>query len=123
MKYIGIDLVDTARLNMLLSRYESDTLGYLFSPAEQTFCRASGNQCSLAISFSGKESIGKALGTGLAGLNWYDIQVLPKQDHTLDILLQGDALKRAKNRFIKRWDGYWRLLSDTLCITVVTGLN
>lgn len=122
MMRVGIDLLEITRFKNLISRYDSDTLLYLYTAAEQKHCNFVNKEYGLAISFSGKESVGKALGVGLAGLNWFDIQIFPQGDETLDICLTGEALKLAENLLIKQWNGYWNLLSDNLCVTaVITG--
>lgn len=117
---VGIDLVDILRIEKLFLKHDARTLSYLFTTAEQVHCQQNSPHY-YALSFSAKESVGKALGVGLAGLNGYDIQVFPKADLTLQTLLSGDALKQAKQLAIIDWYGCWCFLNQTICVTTMVG--
>jgi holo-[acyl-carrier protein] synthase len=73
---LGIDVVEAARIGRLLERlpraYER-----LFSEHERTYCdRFSDRYLHYAARFAAKEAVGKALGIGIIGFVWRDIEVL-----------------------------------------------
>lgn len=118
MQGIGIDIADLKRIETLVSQYDKKTLGILYGADE--FCWFQENQQPhyYAISFSGKEAVAKALGTGIGGLHWFEICVLPLENNTFKVLLSGNALQCAERQGICHWHGYWSFLKEHLCITV-----
>ena len=50
-------------------------LGTVYTPAEIAFCR--GRVPELAVRFAAKEAVSKALGTGIMGIGWREIEILP----------------------------------------------
>ena len=74
IKAIGIDLVEIAKIERIVSRYDRQTLTLVFSPQElDTGQLAAVPEEYWALCFASKEAIGKALSTGLAEINWFDI--------------------------------------------------
>lgn len=65
----------------------------VYTDAEIRFCR--GRLPDLAARFAGKEAISKALGTGLKGISWREMEILPDQRGKPLVTLRGQALKRA----------------------------
>jgi len=99
---IGVDLVDVARVSRWLRRHDRNTLLTIFSElelAEADLHTASAFR--LAASFAIKEAVGKAFGTGLAGLNWCDITL--RTAPALSIELERTAARAAEERQIVRW--------------------
>jgi holo-[acyl-carrier protein] synthase len=88
---IGIDVVHVRRMERwhripgLLERY--------FHPQElaAALSRGSGADLSLAARFAAKESFGKALGTGLAGIVLKDIMVINQHNGRPEIQTLGTA--------------------------------
>jgi holo-[acyl-carrier protein] synthase len=73
---LGIDVTSAARIGRLLERlpraYER-----LFSEQERAYCdRFSDRYLHYAARFAAKEAVGKALGIGIIGFVWRDIEVL-----------------------------------------------
>lgn len=73
---VGIDVVEAGRLRRLLERlpraYER-----LFSPQERAYCDGFADPWPrYAARFAAKEAVGKALGIGIIGFVWRDIEVL-----------------------------------------------
>jgi holo-[acyl-carrier protein] synthase len=89
---IGVDVVHVRRLEHwktmpgLLSRF--------FHPDELStaLSRGSGSSLSLAARFAAKEALGKALGTGLAGIVLKDIMVVNRHNGRPEMVLFGTAL-------------------------------
>lgn len=73
---IGVDVVDTARLEHWVKNPKM--LARFFHPAEVAAAldRGAAAVLSLAARFAAKEAFGKALGTGMRGLVLRDIEVI-----------------------------------------------
>ena len=70
---LGFDLVEVGRLRTALSRHPR-LEQRLFTDAEVAYCHAHGDPTPhLAARFAAKESVGKALGTGVT--SWREIEV------------------------------------------------
>ncbi len=93
MYHVGIDLVEIGRVQMALSRWGDRFLQRVFTPAE---CERYRDRVpDLAARFAAKEAVMKALGTGVKGVAWRDIEVLPDEKGKPMIFLYGGARKRA----------------------------
>jgi holo-[acyl-carrier protein] synthase len=90
---VGIDVVELDRLAQVLRRHAQRFLDRVYTPAEQAFCR--GRVSELAARFAAKEATMKALGTGIRGVGWRDIEVLPNRRGKPLLLLHGRARERA----------------------------
>ncbi len=73
---IGIDIIEIDRIKEAIKR--ESFVHRVFTVSEQKYCNSRGAQCaaSYAARFAGKEAVMKALGTGLAGGSWQDIEIL-----------------------------------------------
>lgn len=71
--YPGVDLIEIARFGQACQRHPR-LLAKLFTVRELEALDS--NPSSLAARFAGKEAVLKALGTGLRGLSWHDIEIL-----------------------------------------------
>ncbi len=74
---IGNDIVETARIQAVLTRYSQRFLNRVFTSYEQDYClKRKEPALHLAGRFAAKEAIVKALGTGFSqGLTWLDIEI------------------------------------------------
>ena len=68
-------------------------LGRVYTPAELALCR--GRAPELAARFAAKEAISKALGTGLRGIGWREMEVLSDERGKPLVYLHGRAKARA----------------------------
>jgi len=75
---IGTDIVSVSRIQAAVERTGGRFLWRVFTEAERDCCRARRDpyEC-FAARFAAKEAVLKALGTGLAGCRWQDIEILP----------------------------------------------
>ena len=89
----GIDIVELDRVQRVLARHPARFLARVFTPAEVAYCR--GRVSELAARFAAKEATMKALGTGVRGVSWRDIEVLPNRRGKPLLLLHGTAAARA----------------------------
>lgn len=74
---LGIDIVETDRMESVLSRWGWRFKDRVFLPAEQRYCESKAFPCShYAGRFAVKEAVTKAFGTGVGPeLGWLDIEV------------------------------------------------
>lgn len=90
----GVDIVELDRVARVLARHPRRFLARIFTPAEAAHCR--GRVSELAARFAAKEATMKALGTGVRGVSWRDIEVLPNRRGKPLLLLHGTAAARAE---------------------------
>lgn len=75
IKGIGIDLIELERLDKAIKKNEK-FLEKIFSKAELSFIESrSYNKSTISGIFSSKEAVSKALGTGISGFDWKDIEI------------------------------------------------
>jgi len=91
---MGIDIIEIHRITRAINRWGDRFLGRVYTPAEIAFCR--GRVSELAVRFAGKEAISKALGTGLMGVSWREMEILPDRLGKPLVILHGRALARAQ---------------------------
>ncbi len=91
---VGIDTIEIPRVRRVLERYGERFLKRVFTPEEVAFCR--GRVPELAARFAAKEAVMKALGTGVRGIGWREIEVLPDGRGKPLVYLYGSAKDRAK---------------------------
>ncbi len=90
----GVDIIEISRVGDVLSRYGDRFLRRVFTEAESAYCR--GRPPNLAGRFAAKEAAMKALGTGVRGVAWRDIEVVRASSGAPSILLHGRAEARAR---------------------------
>ena len=90
----GVDIIEISRIRRVLERYSQRFLDRVFTPAEIEYCR--GRAPNLAARFAAKEATMKALGTGVRGVGWKDIEVVRAKSGAPGIKLHGRADQRAQ---------------------------
>ena len=95
----GIDIIEIKRIEKVASRYKSRFLNRIYTKHEIEYCKSRAPQ--LATRFAAKEAVMKALGTGIKGLRWKDIEVLSKRGRAPQINLRDNALSIAKKQNIE----------------------
>ena len=90
----GVDIIEIPRIQQVLDRYGQRFLDRIFTPGEIAYCR--GRAPNLAGRFAAKEATMKALGTGIRGVGWKDIEVIHEESGAPSLKLHGRAEKRAK---------------------------
>ena len=90
---VGVDMIETSRVQDVLSKHPERFLSRVFTPEEVAFCR--GRVQELAARFAAKEAVMKALGTGARSVAWKDIEILPDRRGKPLVYLYGGALERA----------------------------
>ena len=90
----GVDLIEISRIARTLERYGARFLQRIYTPGELAYCR--GRPSKLASRFAAKEATMKALGTGVRGVSWKDIEVTRAPSGAPGIRLYGRAWQRAQ---------------------------
>jgi len=101
MLSVGIDMVEIPRIARALERWGERFLRHVYTVAEQTYCR--GRVAELAARFAAKEAISKALGTGMVGILWTEMEVLGDRRGKPLVRLYGQALARAQELGLTEW--------------------
>lgn len=92
---VGVDVIEIERVRAVLRRHPERFLERVYTPGEVKHCR--GRVSELAARFAGKEAVMKALGTGVRGIGWREIEILPNRRGNPLVLLHGNALKRGES--------------------------
>lgn len=93
---IGVDVVEVARMRAALERTPS-LAQRLFTDAEH----GDGTPQRLASRFAAKEAVAKALGTGIDGFAFRDIEVVSTGDDRPTVQLHGGAAQAASDRGVR----------------------
>ena len=94
MLITGVDIIEIPRVKLVYERYTERFLKRIYTEGEIAYCR--GRAPQLASRFAAKEAVMKALGTGIRGVRWKDIEVVRKRGGPPAIKLHGTALVRAE---------------------------
>lgn len=72
----GIDLVEISRIEKIIKRWGDNFTFKIFTSWEKSYCEKRNNKYqSYAGKFAAKEALLKALGLGLRGVNWKEIEI------------------------------------------------
>jgi holo-[acyl-carrier protein] synthase len=93
----GIDMVDCARLQVMIDKHGQRFLDRVFTPLEQKYCAARKRRVEhLAGRFAAKEALLKVLGTGWrGGISWTDIEIRNDPSGKPTVRLAGKCRKVA----------------------------
>ena len=95
MNYVGVDIIEIARIEKAINRWEKAFFDRVYTELELRLCRK--RPSSLAARFAGKEAVMKALGTGARGISWREIEILAEPSGKPIVRLHGKAQNRANN--------------------------
>jgi holo-[acyl-carrier protein] synthase len=101
---IGVDAIEIDRVERALTRTPS-LLGRLFTERERATCTSRCGDLKvggLAARFAAKEAVAKALGTGVRGFAWRDVEVVSDERGKPDIRLHGPAARLAEAQGVAR---------------------
>jgi holo-[acyl-carrier protein] synthase len=91
----GVDAIEIDRVKKVLKRHPDRFLHRVYTELEIAYCR--GRVPELAARFAAKEATMKALGTGVRGIAWREIEVLPDRRGKPLVYLHGKAKARAEH--------------------------
>jgi holo-[acyl-carrier protein] synthase len=101
---VGVDLVETSRMSGAYSRHGERLVRRVCVPAEaDVVFRDLQPTVKLAAIFAIKEAVMKALGTGMRGVGWKEIQTDGEPEGPVDRLLSGRALTVAHRLGVERY--------------------
>ena len=93
MLITGVDIIEISRVRRVYQDYGDRFLRRIYTEREVAYCR--GRAPQLASRFAAKEATMKALGTGVRGVRWRDIEVVRGRGQAPRIVLHGTAKARA----------------------------
>lgn len=91
---VGVDIIEVDRVRKVYEHHGERFLKRVFTEIEVRQCR--GKVTRLAGRFAVKEAISKALGTGLHGVAWREMEVVQLRSGRPSVRLHGSAKKRAE---------------------------
>ena len=94
MLVTGVDIIEIPRIKRVSESYGSRFYRRVYTEGEIAYCR--GRAPQFASRFAAKEAVMKALGTGIRGVRWRDIEVVRQRGRAPTIRLHGTALARAE---------------------------
>lgn len=100
---VGIDAVDIGRFRQLLAR-RPGVAERLFTSAELARAgRRADRVPTLAARFAAKEATMKALGVGVGGIGWHDVELGATDSGAPVLVVRGRASTRAEAAGVGRW--------------------
>lgn len=98
---VGTDIIEIDRVKQAVERSGRRFLERVFTSGERDFCEARRDRFACyAARFAAKEAVLKALGSGLAGCRWVDVEVSRIGGGRPEVLLHGAAAELAKEKGI-----------------------
>lgn len=91
---VGVDIIEVDRVQKVLSHHGERFLLRVFTELEVQQSR--GKITRLAGRFAAKEAISKALGTGMHGVSWQEIEIVQLNSGRPTVRLRGNAKRRAE---------------------------
>lgn len=91
---VGVDAIEIWRIERAVQRFGERFLRRIYTESERL--RYERRIPELAARFAAKEAVMKALGTGVRGVRWRDIEVLPNRRGKPLVRLSGTAAERAR---------------------------
>jgi holo-[acyl-carrier protein] synthase len=91
---VGVDVIETERIARAVQRWGDHFLSHVYTRDELSHCR--NHVPELAVRFAAKEAVSKALGTGLRGVSWREMEILADSRGKPLVQLHGRAKRRAK---------------------------
>ena len=100
---IGADVVDIDRIRAVVKRHPK-FVDRIFTPNEILYCHKRDDPAErFAVRFAAKESVLKALGVGIGGADFTDIEVIRLPTGQPQLRLTGRAATLADEQGVKRW--------------------
>ena len=95
MHYIGIDIIEIARIKKAIARWGESFLNRVYTGPELKLYHK--KPLSLAARFAGKEAVIKALGAQAKGISWKEIEILSNPSGKPLVHLYGKAQNQASD--------------------------
>ena len=92
---VGVDVIEIDRIARVYEDFGERFLRKVFTERERERYRGRPNE--LAARFAAKEATSKALGTGIIGIRWKEMEVLSNRRGKPVLILHGQAAERARS--------------------------
>jgi holo-[acyl-carrier protein] synthase len=99
---IGVDIIEIERVRSVLAHHGERFLQRVFTEQEIQQCR--GKALKIAGRFAAKEAISKALGTGMHGISWRELEIVQLSTGRPSVRLYGNASVRARELGLSAFD-------------------
>lgn len=99
---VGVDAIEIARIQRTLDDFGDRFLRRVYTERERE--RYAGRVSELAARFAAKEATSKALGIGIRGIRWREMEVLPNRRGKPILVLHGGAAARAARLGLTAFD-------------------
>ncbi len=97
IKGIGIDVIEIDRIREAVDQHGESFLNRVFTKGELAYCinRKKLKLPELAVRFAAKEAYSKAIGTGLRGIKFKEIEVVNNAKGKPHIAIRGKVMGKA----------------------------
>jgi holo-[acyl-carrier protein] synthase len=94
---IGIDIIEIDRVKAAVKQFQDKFLNKIFTKRELDYCtkKKALKYPELAARFAAKEAYSKAIGTGIRGIHWKEIEVINNSDGKPRIYIKQKLKKKA----------------------------
>lgn len=117
---VGTDIIEIARIKRSLEDFGERFLRRVYTEREREWYGTRVNE--LAARFAAKEATSKALGTGIIGIRWREIEVLPTRRGKPVLILHGQAAERARSLGLTDFSvSLTHSRTDAMAFVVATG--
>jgi len=117
---VGIDVIEIPRIQRSLDDFGERFLNRVYTERERQYFR--GRVSELAARFAAKEATSKALGTGIRGIRWREMEVLPNRRGKPVLILHGQAAERARTLGLTHFSvSLTHSRSDAMAFVVASG--
>jgi holo-[acyl-carrier protein] synthase len=99
---VGVDIIEIARIQRTLADFGDRFLMRVYTNRERE--RYGSRVSELAARFAAKEATSKALGTGIRGIRWREMEVLSNRRGKPVLILHGSAAERANTLGLVAFD-------------------
>jgi holo-[acyl-carrier protein] synthase len=117
---VGLDVIEIDRIAEIVRQHGDRFLRRIYTEQERE--RYASRIPELAARFAAKEATSKALGTGIRGLTWRDMEILSNRRGKPILVLHGGAAARAESLGLVSFD-VSLTHSRTLAMAFVVGLK
>ena len=117
---VGIDIIEIPRIERAYRDFGERFLRRVYTERERERYRGRPNE--LAARFAAKEATSKALGTGIIGIHWREMEVLPNRRGKPVLVLHGEAAERARQLGLTSFSvSLTHSRTDAMAFVVATG--
>ena len=117
---VGVDLVERSRMVAAYRRWPERLAARICNKHELTIIQGHRDPPGrLAVAFGLKEAVMKALGTGMRGVGWKDIDTTADPEGHVERLLTGRGLIQARRLGVRRYAFSFTYSRDIVIATVI----